>query len=359
MAAEAVLLGIVFEPLQALRLHGSGDRVAREQAPGAIPGEEPLLPRLETLIGALASLAYRTGLVSDDASGRGDWCEYSLGAAAKLLGCTSPGSWITGPFLVARGISTSNKRVFINVSTGLLDADAVDEWVEIAAELREAAAKTLPRERHWARMEAAERIQRLIEEGKLVPWYAVTQRFTSVALEPRTKSAMYNLVYTYTRIHVHIVPAETGLYPAGIALIAQCNASGEKHVPTSIVSLGPRSTPALLLATRLGPETIPEDNEPPYIAVSNAPLWSSIDYAIHPLPPGPGLEAHARAYHTEYGKGFRKDRARASLWPGTVITQKKQDNKDTQPCENTPALRHAPSTKLIKKITTTLKNTLP
>jgi|GEM_PF-5471357 len=100
-----------------LNLYGPGDRGPGGGGPASFPGEEPLLPRLETLIGAAGvSVAEKHGLV--DFFDRVQTYEEYLERIEDLLGL-GRGVFI-GPFLLVETPEDGEKGVYVDVGTGLL-----------------------------------------------------------------------------------------------------------------------------------------------------------------------------------------------------------------------------------------------
>jgi len=368
-------LVVELRPAGPLRLHGSGDRSAWSPGPGAIPGEEPLLPRLETLVGMLADTAYRAGCTPS--CGCKDWCSCSLAAAAHLLyGTGSASAALLGPLLVAETRENGEKktRVYINVSTGLLDLDGLPAWAEAAKLLAMAWGALLPSHASRLAEEARNSLQELEEKSLYIPAWRLASRPTSVALDPQRKAASHGLIYSLARVDLRgglEAALKAALSRQGVEarvervrIVAVSLGWGPGHAPCTAEwasSLGPKSTPVYVRLARLealntpakSPEEIlSECTRETCIALTPAPIepggWAG--YAIHPRPPGPPLEVYARAYGTT-GPGFAKDKPRPSYWPGTLLKGYRDPGSMCSSC-NTPRLQlvHTPTLELLNRV---------
>lgn len=297
------------KPLSGLRLHGAGDRSARTPGPGAIPGEEPLLPRVETLLGLLAGTRWRL-------EGRGwsctDWWSCVMNKAEEML-CRGELEYVTGPFLVTR--TETGTRVYVNAATALLELSGLSDYLYAAMLLAKEARAYTPGERMRLRRQAAEVLRKLREEEKLVPSDAVAQRLTGIALDPSTRTTRHGLIYSQARVDY----AALGKDPE-VILVARC-ASEPVVLDRVPAALRPRSAPVMI---RAEPVTLPcLGSDAPALVLSPSPLdpgEAGSLVAVHPWPPRPPLEQLAKAYQPEPWRHEKTGPAPA-LWPGTIILE--------------------------------------
>ncbi len=341
--AEARLVRVL--PLAGLHLQGAGGRAALEPAPGAVTREEPLLPRLETLLGLLASRM----LESSGAGGcSGDWWSCTAASAARLACGDGDKAEVTftGP-LLAVTLRTRRDRgreermqLYINAGTALLAVEALHAYLDAALAAREAAETLNPRRRAELRAEAGKKLADLQRRGHLLPAETLLARWTGVALNPRRGSVEYGHLYTRPRIDYRIPLPDAVVEKAEIILVACCktqdNSSG--HLEW-LAGLGPRSPPVRARLEPLQDNGICSqlhniDTTKTRIALTPTPLsectLSSAEQplkltAIHPRRPPPPLELLAASYSTSNIKGLpeavRKTKPRPSLWPGTIILE--------------------------------------
>lgn len=367
-------LAVAIQPTGALRLHGSGDRSAWSPGPGALPGEEPLLPRLETLIGMLANTAYRAGCAPSH--GCKDWCSCSLAAAARLLyGVVQAGSAVLmGPFLVAETTTKKTKetRVYINASTGLLDLKGLSGWVRAAELLAEAAGALPPARVSRLHDEAQDILKELERKGYFIPAQRLASRHTSITLDPWRKGTRHGLIYSLARVDLRsgleAVLAGQKARVKRVWIVALSMVRDQGHAPCLVKwagSLGPRSTPVYAVLWRLkglhtsdtDPEWLQKEcTEHLCIALTLAPVSSEhgwADFAVHPWPPRPGLEVYARAYSSN-GPGFAKDRPLPGYWPGTILQGYIDPGSMCREDNGLPELLHTLSLKTLQEVTRAL-----
>jgi hypothetical protein len=299
-----------FKPAYMVRLHGAGDRLAWSPGPGTIPGEEPLLPRIETLLGALAAVAHEMGKACSTCD---NWCRCVLEAAAELLGLTE--AVVYGPFLVA------DSKVYVNVGTGLLELGALREWVSMAERVRKALNNSLPLERSQAirkvndTLESLQRGRLYIDDTKLV------QREVSVTLNPHRKGAAYGLIYSQSsidyrgtlggdaRISLLVEPLEDRSSTPDEGLVARI---GVRH-----------SYAEIRIKTIEAKATLPPFNtSSSHYAVVITPAPRTIircetTPAIHPITVKPRVIVHASSYSIT--GIFAKTRPEPRILPGTVV----------------------------------------
>ncbi len=128
---EAYPLILSFTPLTSLYLQGYGDRTPNTPGPGQIPGRDPLLPRIETLIGGVVDYYYRTMLpqLKPCRINSSDECSWENRVFNPFLDflCLNRVdiTGIYGPFLILEYKTVESgkleKIVFIDVDEGLLD----------------------------------------------------------------------------------------------------------------------------------------------------------------------------------------------------------------------------------------------
>ncbi len=324
MAAAAA----VYTPLSGLRLFGAGDRSARSPAPGAVPRDEPLLPRLETLLGSMAAVyAELRGLRCTS------WESCVLIAALRLLLGEEVGGLcaVSPPMLVAETRS-GEQRVYMDAGSWLLRVDsgkALRGYIGAAELLYRSLVEQLPRRRLEAEEKVEDVIHGLIEEGSLIPFYAVSRRLTHVAINPASKTTVYNLLYSLPWISYNTVATQPGgkaleTLRARIVVIAACS-KGEPQSLDTTATLGPKSTPSRL-RIRASPsgaaDTLlgaPEQPPGGSLVASLQPL-ACCPKAIHPGNPAP-LELHVAAYRTSprYGAPPETTPLRPALRPGTLL----------------------------------------
>ena len=100
------MLKVSFEPLTLLRVRGAGDRLAYAPGPGAVLSDDPLLPRLETIIGAIVSaLDLEPELYSHE-----EMVEAVFGKGTKVY----------GPFLLKEDEKEKKDEVYVNIKVAYL-----------------------------------------------------------------------------------------------------------------------------------------------------------------------------------------------------------------------------------------------
>ncbi len=325
MAAAAA----VYTPLSGLRLFGAGDRSARSPAPGAMPRDEPLLPRLETLLGSMANVyAGLRGLRCTS------WGSCVLAAALRLLlGEEVRGLCAVSPPMLVVWTRSGEQRVYIDAGSWLLRVDsgeALHGYMGAAELLYRSLTEQLPRRRLEAEEEAEDAIRELIEEGSLIPFYAVSRRLTHVAVNPVSKTAVYNLLYSLPWVSYNTVAMPPGgealeTLRARIVVLAACS-NGEPQGLDTVATLGPKSAPSRLYTRALpggAADTLLDAPEQPpggSLVASLQPLASCCPKAIHPGNPSP-LELHVAAYRTSptYGAPPETTPPRPALRPGTLL----------------------------------------
>ena len=328
-----------------LMLMGPGDRLPASPAPGAVPRGEPLLPRIETLIGALAPIA-----IGELRGGRppGSCDEVPRIVAEWLTGgaCLT----VAGPFLRLR--TRRGTRVYVNVYTHLLDLEALDKYVELFELKLEAFHTPNPSLRHRLLDQAAALVEELEDEGLLIPWEAVAQRRQRHALNYSTKTVIHGHLFTETRIDYTQIPAylkdvnsmskkheeddgetEGGLVVEPPELILLVAAPRLSEVKAS-VSLTPLKTPARLeVREAQGPEHLLAGCGDELLVLSNSPIELYECRALHPLNPRPKITIHATTCRT--CTGFSKTEPREAYQPGTML----YECEECTPLEQCHALR--------------------
>ncbi len=313
---------VSMKPISGLRLHGSGSRSARTPAPGALPREEPLLPRIETILGALANAYWsRRG-----GSGCSSWEECVLKPSLNLV---CGGNWqqasIYGPFLLVIDRLGGNVKVYVNISSGLLEASntAIQRYIEAAQAVF--TPKYLPREILKTRQTVAEIFKELENRGSFIRREKLVKRLVGVALKPGAKAAEHGLLYSQAWIDLRKVGK--GYAEHLITLYIYCKGN-TAHVLDEewVAALGPRSTPVQLRLTSI--DTLSQTSTTEHsLVISYQPLDNTSIRevrAIHPARPAPSLELHASVYasHAPHSSP-RKTLPMPALWPGTVILERR------------------------------------
>ncbi|GEM_PF-4365696 len=352
-----------------LKLHGAGDRLPWSPGPGAIPSEEPLLPRLETIIGMLASLNYSRNAATTGgchACNCSNWCTCSLKPAAHSL-CIRPESKIIGPFLVANiryptEAGHVDTRVYVNVTTGLLDTEGVNLWVEAAEQIMRAHNTVYPRTRSRLMKKARDLVKELMmNEGLplLIPAEALSRKITKLSLNYARKTAEHGMIYSVSEIDI-LGGLRTAL--ASIASVESVSIiilvvdegsciSYQSIAETVAATLGPKGAP-VIVSIESSREEIKNRVTGKYsITLTPAPILESVDMAIHPNPPQAPLEVYTRAFRQGNGE-FMKDRPMPAYWPGTVL--KGYENPAT--CPGTAKLVYALDIVTLVSLGEALKN---
>ena len=331
MAAVAAVLS----PLSGFRLFGAGERTARAPAPGAVPREEPLLPRLETLLGALAA-RYWLGVGGGCC---GQWGGCVAGPALELLIGGAGGVCAVSPPLLTTRVYIEGEgwetRIYVDASTWLLRVDNIDSlerYVEAAGLLLRARRELLPGHKLKAEQQAKDIIERLVENADLVPAWAVSRRLTHIALQRDTKTAEHGLLYSLPRVSyntLYTTPRgrKIMLTTPRLVLLAACT-SGTPASLDTLLTVGPRGGPARLQTLGANEETAhtlldaPEEPPAEAIVASLQPARSHCREAAHPGLPVP-IELHAAAYRERPGTAEPPDTTppHPALRPGTVLTR--------------------------------------
>ena len=333
---------VAFRPLGSLHLYGAGLRAAFSRGPGAIPREEPLLPRLETLLGILAAAVYTSsasgggGLDCSSAAKKG-WEEVVLRRVLEALGLAGNGeeTYIVGPLLhvTYRSGGEDHSAVYINASSGLLATSmcgqsedcCIGKWVELAKELKKAKAKAVPRE--IVEEEAkAKKEWSSVKDKCFVNAEKIATRRVGVSLSPASKTAEHGLIYSLPEIdYAAAARADASAVSTRIviAFIASRGGGGAPSLPAMVPRVGPRGPPARLEIQEVPDPPTSTAQKEYAIAVTNTPLalveQQGATPLPHPSPPAPPLEQHTRSYATALCGVPLKDPPAPSLWPGTVI----------------------------------------
>ena len=298
---------ITIRPVTGLRLHGAGDRTARSPGPGVVLGEEPILPRIETVLGLLAAKEWW------GTHGRcSDWGDCVLKKALEGLCGNDEGAKVFGPFLV--NVGDREPRVFINAGTGLLSVSGVKRYVEVAKNLMEAAQETRPGRRKELKEVAISKLEELMERRDFIPAEEIAQKMTGIAINPRQRVVEHGLIYSYAYIDYRGAVGKSLI----TVIVAGCTHPRERSFNAV---LGPKSAPVAVAVSGTNLTClITQSAESPHIALTPAPIegLDTVEWAIHPRPPSPPLEVIASSYSTD-GEKFLKTDPKPALWPGTVI----------------------------------------
>ncbi len=356
-----------------LKLHGAGDRLPWAPGPGAIPSEEPLLPRIETIVGMLASIWYSqvcsssTGISQQRCR---DWCTCTAHQAGRLIrvcGVTE----IVGPFLVAKIRylnGDEDTRVYINATTGLLDVEGIDRWVEAAELIRETSRSLFPRNRHYLRKEVSNILTELMDGNEGTPLYIsaeeLSQKMTKVSLDHTLKTARYGMIYSTPGIDLigglkAALAHKATLESLSIVVLA-INVEGHtdewRHITTVATPLGPKGSPVIVRIEGTSEELETYEDTRYSIALTPAPVTSYTVSAVHPRPPRPPLELYTVAYRISNGTStkFTKGDPTPAYWPGTVL-ENYAEKKTCTIDRLAIMISYATSITLIKKIEAALK----
>ena len=262
---------------------------------------------METLLGLLAAVKWRLERAKWGCTG---WEDCVLEKAEEML-CRDELEYVTGPFLVTR--TETGTRIYVNASTALLELSGLSDYLHAAMLRAKEARAYTPGERIRLRRQAAEVLQKLREEGKLVPSDAVAQRLTGIALDPSTRTTRHGLIYSQARVDYDAL----GKNPE-VVLVARC-VTEPRTINGAPAALRPRSAPVII---RAEPRSLPcLGGAAPAIVLSPSPI--DLDeaeslVAVHPWPPRPPLEQLAKAYQPEPWR-HEKTEPRPALWPGTII----------------------------------------
>ncbi len=192
---SAKLFLISFKPLTSLYLQGYGDRTPHTPGPGQIPGRDPLLPRIETLIGAIVDYYYRSNRVCDS----GNECSWDKRVFKYFLKCLGLNRdeliGIYGPFLTAKyGANDEiHTDVFIDVGEGLLNiwssmehADVINNYIELYNLWIGYYEETFPRKRYTILKSIYDKRRDI--EKHLVSRETLIRHETGIMINPLTKS---------------------------------------------------------------------------------------------------------------------------------------------------------------------------
>ncbi|NPA05305.1 MAG: hypothetical protein GXO09_04355 [Crenarchaeota archaeon] len=310
-----------------IRLHGAGDRLPRSPGPGAIPSEEPLLPRLETLLGALAAAWW----ARNPGGGCIDWVSCVLKPASGML-CYGCLEYVAAPLLVARLAGDENRvKVYIDVAAGLLDADYLDDYVEaarllgLAGEVLDSHQRVLEAYKEYVeRVEEAAEIKKKLWGRGLIPAARVLRRVTHISIGYGRRAVEHGLIYSLPWIdYLGAVSDAVGeaVRDVWVVLPYQCSSLPREGLDGDVLWLGVRHAAARVRV--LGLEAgLAVDSHGASIVLSQQPLRGveSIGAlrAVHPWRPRPSLESLASSYRP-LGRLHAKTRQRPALWQGTVI----------------------------------------
>jgi len=280
-----VLRLVELVPLSNVRLPGVYDRSAGAPGPGVVMQDVRVLPRLETLVGALAQPQPGDRLTLADA----------LESLARRLGVG--GGLVVGPFLaVKRG---GGWRVYVDVGSGLFNAAEIDKYMGYAGWLRDTANELLPRGRSgWFRA-----LHRPVESLKeylsgepgcgdcgeyFIEAELIVQKRTRIALEPRRKGPAYGLMFSVLEADYW----RAGKQPRIIIAVLgeeQDAASGRGNAE-GLVFLSPGQTPLRVRTHSRSQESGISVPEP----LCRGELLVLSDMPVEPLGegPGPGLAAY-------------------------------------------------------------------
>ncbi len=170
------MLKVSFQPINLLRVRGAGDRLAYAPGPGAVLSDDPLLPRLETIIGAIVNaLGLEYELYSHE-----EMVEAIFGKGAKVY----------GPFLV------KEREVYANVRIGYLklERNCLDKYFGAFEYLNNSV--MFPKD--------FDELKSFKKEMKDCGCLVFPERFvfrsTHVALDYSRKSAQFGLLYSMSAL---------------------------------------------------------------------------------------------------------------------------------------------------------------
>ncbi len=166
------MLKVSFEPLSLMRVRGAGDRLAYAPGPGAVLSDDPLLPRLETIIGAIVN----SMSLGHEIYSHKEMVEAVFGRGAKVY----------GPFLVKDG------KVYANVRVGYLKLDK--KCLDIYFNAFEYLNNDVMFPKDFDKLKSLKK--KMINEKCLLTPEDRAFRSTHVALDYSKKSAQFGLLYS-------------------------------------------------------------------------------------------------------------------------------------------------------------------
>ncbi len=301
------------------------DRLPYSPAPGAIPRGEPLLPSIETLLYALGPLVY----AHEEAQNLHTCEEVLHDIIGNRLGLRN--ARIYGPFL--RAETMNGPRIYVNVSTHLLDLQGLERYARAADLIHEALETPNPSRRNELLDEARDEIQRLEEEKLLIPWEAIAQRRQRVTLDYARKAHIHGLLHSETRVdytilsmlpltptesnaqaHEEVIPASN---PPELILLIE--AEDEGRLPEyngAPLTLTPLKTPAIMtIDTLSGVESLAQEEDEPLLATSPTP-YTPTCLPVHPVTRD---ILTIKAHTCKTRQGLQKTQPITSYKPGTIL----------------------------------------
>ncbi|NPA69667.1 MAG: hypothetical protein GXO26_02585 [Crenarchaeota archaeon] len=340
-----------------LILHGPGDRGIGSGGPASFPGEEPLLPRLETLIGSLGiALASSSSPDIFELSRPKDYNEYLEKITEMLLG-TNTNILYYGPFLHVKTIGNED-AVYIDIGTGLLKllekrngsvsiANTYREYCRAAIDLISSAIKPVENPCKGISLTTPlkmTRIGRYIpknETAYTLPDYIsrdnILQYNTKIGLNRRTKTAKERMIYTEPVIDYQLITG--GEHAEYEIIVLARHTSGSPQVQSLPGALSIKQRPIIINIKHHGGRIaddllsmlnslIPSELEPSKYYTVISPLTINLPtkntnitiYTHHPIQGKTRYMRMGRTFTSgKLFEEFKKDNPLIALSPGTII----------------------------------------
>ncbi len=333
------VVSVMIKPLEKIILRGTGDKVAGAPGYGSIVGDEPVLPRLETLLGLMASIYYEeTG-----AGASGDWGSVVAEKAVELVAPGASEAMIYGPFLEVE--ASGGHSVFINVGAGLLRLDGccVDRFIELYRAASRILSEAVPRGKISVLGKHRDIINEmrsgeppcLIDQGLLRSYETgiALDRFMKVTgVTPETYGMMYRRMTIDYRGALARILGDPGV-EAWITLYLYVDSADEPLVEKRVAGFGPRRK-AVLIETMVAKGRLYHRGlrEGSYVlAISPLPARRSElekrtqAHAAEPIVNPLTMKLHDTVYARGYSElkngklRYRKTEPIYAVMPGTII----------------------------------------
>ncbi len=233
---------IGFKTSQFIVTRGPGDLIPRSSTM-ASPYETPILPRLETMLGAISKTIIENNDIDlspceDFSVPDMKWECIVSQVFAEYLGATR----IYGPFLIVGGSRTGGEvKAYVNVGLGLLRVsnECIEKYISLAEKIWEAI-REVNVKRKYSLSREYENLRKELEEECIITPYTFSA--TGISLESASKTVIHGLIYSYV---LRDFTALTGGESYRIALVVE--RSGGKPLDPIITYMGPRGRPAKLV----------------------------------------------------------------------------------------------------------------
>ncbi len=321
---------ITYKPLGRIYTKGPGDRLPGITGPGQLPGYDPILPRLETLIGAYTALLYTRG-IAEKTGDKDSWREAVLGPFLSSIG-GGDNTRIYGPFLAVKYLGSGEVEVFVDVLYGLLSLKGLEEYMEIYHMWKTYYNILEPMKRYRERFDIEKSISRLMngEERLFINREKLLAHETGIMIDPESKTTGHGktagMIYSLTSIDLagSISRAKRRIVgEVSIVLLAK-GTGGGTAIEKELVGIGPHRRPALLKTLNIN-EEFENMSGDECLVISPMPIRDANIWGLHPIKGRLESTVYAAGYGVRSKEkiSFRKSRLYPAVARGNIINASK------------------------------------